>query len=380
MEWMNKKMVNLQLASFAPNSGKSAICLALGRHYLAKGLRVRYMKPVSNMTVVEGRKESWDAAFISEKLGAPVEPELLSPVLVTPENFEELTRIPLQEWVSRVQQAFKTLSQGADLMLIESGMNWVQGYSINFSAKHIARLLDTRVLLVMNYEPYLNIDGAVFARDNLEGRLAGIIVNRVPYGLLEKTRGQIKRVMKQFNIPVVGVLAEDKLLCSISVADLAEVLDGEILQDYEQGYPEPLETNEIESPRTGREHDELVENFSVGAMNVEQALTYFRRIPRKAVITGGDRADIQLAALETDTVALILTGNLYPAPVVQTQAALLHVPIILVAESTMQVVRRIDEVLGPIRIRSESQIEHLQLMVEKEPGLADFSRLLGLPV
>ena len=36
----------------------------------------------------------------------------------------------------------------------------------------------------------------------------------------------------------------------------------------------------------------------VGAMSVESALSYFRRKPNKAVITGGDRADIQLAALE----------------------------------------------------------------------------------
>jgi BioD-like phosphotransacetylase family protein len=377
---MSKKMVNLQVASFSPYSGKSAVCLALGRHYKDKGLRVRYMKPVSIMTVVGGQKESWDAAFISEKLGVPASPELLSPVLVTPDNFEEISRTPPEEWALRIKQAYNILSHDADLMLIESGMNWVQGYSINFSARHLASLLDTRVLLVMNYEPYLNIDGAVFARDNLEGRLSGIIVNRVPHGLLEKTGDQIRRVMKQFGIPVVGVLPEDKMLCSISVEELAEVLGGEILPDYDQGYPELLETTEIEEPPIEREHEELVENFSIGAMNVEQALTYFRRIPRKAVITGGDRADIQLAALETDTVVVILKGNLYPAPVVQTQAALQHVAIILVAESTMQVVRRIDEVLGPIRIRNERQIEHLTQMVESEQGLAELSRSLGLPV
>jgi BioD-like phosphotransacetylase family protein len=301
-------------------------------------------------------------------------------VLLTPDNFEEINRTPPEEWTARIKGAYNTLARDADLMLIESGMNWIQGYSLNFSAAHLARLLDTRVLLVMNYEPYLNIDRAVFARDDLEGRLSGIIVNRVPSGLLEKTGSQIRRIMGQFGIPVVGVLPEDKILCSISVGELAEVLGGEILEDYDQGYPESLEINEIEEPRDGQEYEELVENFSVGAMNVEQALTYFRRIPRKAVITGGDRADIQLAALETDTVALILTGNLYPAPVVLTRATLQHIPIILVAESTIQVVRRIDEVLGPIRIRSESQIEHLQEMVEKEPGLAGFSRSLGLPV
>jgi hypothetical protein len=373
-------MVNLQLASFVPYSGKSAISLALGLHYKSKGLRVRYMKPISNMTVVDGRKESWDAAFIAERLGLHEPLELLSPVLVTPENFEELARAPRHEWEKKVENAHRTLAKDTDLMLIESGMNWEQGYAIGLSAANLAHLLDTRVLLVMNYEPYLYIDGAIFAHDRLEGHLAGVIVNRVPPGLIEKIRGQMDRIMQRYDIPVVGILPEDRILYSISVEEIAEILGGEILEDFEQGYSEPIETQEIEEKFPSRERKELIENFSIGAMNVEQALTYFRRIPRKAVITGGDRADIQLAALETDTVALILTGNLYPAPVVQTQAALQHVPIILVSENTMQTVRRINEVLGPIRIRDERQIERLRQMVEHEPGLDQLSRSLGLPL
>jgi len=54
----------------------------------------------------------------------------------------------------------------------------------------------------------------------------------------------------------------------------------------------------------------------VGAMNVDSALAHFRRQPNKAVITGGDRPDIQLAALETSTRCLILTGNLPPNPLI----------------------------------------------------------------
>ncbi len=372
-------MVNLQLASFAPYSGKSAISLALGLHFKGKGLRVKYMKPISNMTVVDGKPESWDAVFISDKLGTSAPPELVAPVLATPSNFEELLKEGTGYWEDKVKKAYRDLSRDTDLMLIESGMNWAQGYSIGLSAGQLAGLLDTKVLLVMNYEPYLYIDGAVFAKERLSGRLAGVFVNRVPQSMVAKVSEEINRAMKHYSIPVVGVLPEDKVLCSISVAELAEILGGEILQDYEQGYPEPLETEEAEKTYPSQEREELVENFSVGAMNVEQALTYFRRIPRKAVITGGDRADIQLAALETDTVALVLTGNLYPAPVVQTQAALQHVPIILVSESTMQVVNKINEVLGPIRIRDERQINRLRQLVESEPGLAALSRSLGLP-
>jgi len=81
----------------------------------------------------------------------------------------------------------------------------------------------------------------------------------------------------------------------------------------------------------------------VGAMSAEAALTYFRRRTNKAVITGGDRADIQLAALETSTSCLILTGNLYPSPVVLNRADELDVPLLL---ADMDTVSAIDIVAG----------------------------------
>ena len=62
-------------------------------------------------------------------------------------------------------------------------------------------------------------------------------------------------------------------------------------------------------------HDHLhlpVEDVVIGAMTTAGALTYLRRAANKAVILGGDRADLALAALETSTSVLILTGGLYP--------------------------------------------------------------------
>ena len=43
--------------------------------------------------------------------------------------------------------------------------------------------------------------------------------------------------------------------------------------------------------------DLMVETLTIGAMNVNSALRYFRKGINMAVVTGGDRADIQLAAL-----------------------------------------------------------------------------------
>ncbi len=107
----------------------------------------------------------------------------------------------------------------------------------------------------------------------------------------------------------MGCSSRDTVLRSVTVGDLAEELGGEVL--------------------CAEDHlDELVETFALGAMSGESAFRFFQRKPNKAVITGGDRSDVIMAALRTSTKALILTGNLRPAVLVLSAAADQGVPMI----------------------------------------------------
>ena len=67
------------------------------------------------------------------------------------------------------------------------------------------------------------------------------------------------------------------------------------------------------------------------------------------MITGGDRPDIQLAALETSTKCLILTGNLHPSPIILNRAEELGVPMILVGQDTMTAMQTIEKFFGRSR-------------------------------
>ena len=55
------------------------------------------------------------------------------------------------------------------------------------------------------------------------------MVNNVPERLLDRLTGQMQRFSEYYGIPVLGVLPHDKLLSSISVNELAKLLNGEIL-------------------------------------------------------------------------------------------------------------------------------------------------------
>jgi len=120
---------------------------------------------------------------------------------------------------------------------------------------------------------------------------------------------------------------EERKPSTVSIGELAEFVQGEIINCPEQS-------------------GELVENLMVGAMCVDPAPLYFDIKSNKAVIARGDRADIQLGALETSTTCLILTGGTKPTPSVMQRAEEKKVPIILVEKDTPATLAKLETSLG----------------------------------
>ncbi|HEX29864.1 TPA: phosphotransacetylase family protein, partial [Candidatus Poribacteria bacterium] len=170
----------------------------------------------------------------------------------------------------------------------------------------------------------------------------------------------VRPYLEKRGIAVLGVLPRERILQSVSVGELVEALDGEVLCCEE-------------------ECNELVEYITVGAMTIEAALYYFRRRANKAVITGGDRPEIQLAALETPTKCLILTGNIYPSPIILSRAEELGVPIILVRHDTFTAAQLIDQVFGRSRFCQERKINLFGKLLDDQFDFRRFYDALGLP-
>jgi len=124
--------------------------------------------------------------------------------------------------------------------------------------------------------------------------------------------------------------------------------------------------------------DQLVETLMVGAMTVEAALARFRRQQNKAVITGGDRTDIQLAALETSTKCLVLTGNFHPNPLIINRAEEAGVPIILVKHDTMATVQLVQDSFRKIHFHHPKRIDRFERIVGERFDFAALYQALGL--
>ncbi len=93
---------------------------------------------------------------------------------------------------------------------------------------------------------------------------------------------------------------------------------------------------------------EMAESLMLGAISPESAINYFQKKVGKAVISAGDRPDIQLAALETSTACLIITDGQKPRPIVRARAEDQGVPLIVTALGTILAAEKLEAVFGVV--------------------------------
>ena len=354
-------MATLYVTSTETFSGKSAVCVGLAKRLRRDGFTIGYMKPLSSGTRLAAGLVDEDAEFFKQTFELPDSLEDMVPVGLAPRTVEAILRGQEDtDFTARLMSAFARITEGRDVTILEGGSNLREGYLVDLPTPQVAKMLDAIALVVVKYNDDLQmLDDALTARVRLGHTLLGVVLNAIPRQRMPFVQEVIRPALEERGVPVLAVLPRERLLLSISVGELAEFLSGRILCCADKT-------------------DELVEHLMVGAMSVDAALTYFRRKPNKAVITGGDRPDIQLAALETSTKCLILTGNLQPSPIILGRAEEVGVPMLLVRQDTLTTVEIIERFFGKTRFHQEKKVQRFEEMLADR---FDFERVykgLGL--
>jgi len=331
------------IGSSEPFSGKSAVVLGLASQLKGKGIDIAYGKPIGTC-LSESQVDTLDedVRFITQTLNLPenrVLPTLLSLDQTTIEK-----KLAGQDSVDYVQ-ALQQYSPTADLVLLEGSSSLEEGRLFDLSMPQMAEALNASVVLVARCQSGLVVESLMAAKQQLGDRLIGVLLNGIPLAQMELTKTQIKPFLEKQGIDVLGMLPHNDLLRSVSVGELVRRLDAEVLCR-----PDRMEL--------------MVESLKIGAMNVNSALEYFRRAHNMAVVTGGDRTDIQVAALETSTQCLILTGHLPPTDTILSRAEDLEVPILSVDLDTLTTVEIIDKAFGQARLHEPIKVQEIcQMMV-----------------
>jgi BioD-like phosphotransacetylase family protein len=174
----------------------------------------------------------------------------------------------------------------------------------------------------------------------------GIIFNNTCMERMNFVKEKVVPYFERKGVKVLGVIPRNKALQTISAREIAEGLNGQVL--------------------AGKGNmDVTVDNIVVGAMAPDSAIKVFRRKHNRAVITGGDRADLQMAALEVRMRIIILSGNLYPSAPVLGRAEELGVPVILTPDDTTTLVDRMEKLLRSVRVKNVQKIDLMKNMFDE---------------
>ncbi len=352
----------LLIGSCEPFSGKSAVVLGLGRQLIQAGVPLRFGKPLAT-TLEPGQMPTGnplldaDVRFVGATLGLSDDRLIPSLHVLEPEAAERrMLAADLDPGPGFAQLRDQLAAGPADsLAMLEGAGSLTEGLLYGLSLAQLASVLQADVLLVHPWSDSRSLDPLLAARRELGDRLAGVVLNAVNPDGIAPIREQVGPALERLHLPVLGVMPRSPLLRSVTVEELARRLAAQVICCHDR-------------------LDLLVETLSIGAMNVNSAMEFFRRRRNMAVVTGADRTDIQLAALEASTQCLILTGAGEPLPQLVSRAEELEVPLLKVEHDTLTTVEVIEQAFGHVRLHEAVKASYAVRLVEEH---CDFSRLFA---
>jgi BioD-like phosphotransacetylase family protein len=300
----------LYIVSVEAAAGKTAICAGLAINLVNQGKKVGYLKPQATESGTDG-----DIAFMKKVLGT-------GDVVNAPD-----------------------VIKGRDIVLVEGGLGDKAADAASQVTYGAVKEMQARAIAVAAYTGQASEYIDVYK--GFGENLLGVVLNKVPASQLKSVKEKATAGFGAAGLKLLGVIPENRFLMAISVGELADIVQGKILNNPEKS-------------------GELVANYMLGAMVVGSGLDYFGRKSAKAAIIHQDRPDMQLAALETPTSCLVLCGDSRP-PVynVFQKAESRGIPVISTGASTTDIIAGIEEALLKARLHQEQKLTGLAEIIKQ---------------
>jgi BioD-like phosphotransacetylase family protein len=306
------------IISAEAGAGKTAISAGLAVNLLSAGKKVGFLKPQAvDKTLPDG-----DTAFMKKVLGP-----------------DDLVNAP-------------DIVKGRDTVLVEALLGKKPGDAASKDAYGAAKEMQAKAIAVEAYtgqpSPYISL------YKGFGESLLGVIINKVPQSQLKRVKAEAAAQFGEAGIKVLGAIPESRALLALTIGEVAAGIRGKILNNADKA-------------------GELVENYLLGAMTLDAGPVYFGRKSHKAAILRLDRPDMQLAALETSTACLVLSGGGQP-PIynVISKAESKGVPVITTDSAVPDIVTGIENALMKTRLHQEKKLARLAEIVKQNLDMKVF--------
>ena len=354
------------IGSCEPFSGKSALVLGLARNLIASNHLVRFGKPlatslelnVSDKGDIQDMIDD-DVRFVGETLQLSAENLIPSIQFLAASTATKRIQENISDPGIKLNEFNKSLNSGEVINILEAAGSLHEGLLYGLSLSQLAKGLNAKVLLAHFWQDSRSVEALLEAKNQLGDHLCGVVLNAVNPDQLKDIKDNIVPSLKSLGLDVFGVMPRSPLLRSVTVEELVRRLDARVICCSDR-----LEL--------------MVETLSIGAMSVNSAMEFFRKRRNMAVVTGADRTDIQLAALEASTQCLILTGAGEPLPQLINRSEELDVPLLKVDRDTLSTVEVIEQAFGHVRLHETVKATYAFRLVQEHCDLDRIFKTLGI--
>ncbi|MHA1914122.1 MAG: DRTGG domain-containing protein [Promethearchaeota archaeon] len=340
------------LSSLEERAGKSFLSIGFIQKLKSQGKKFAYFKPIGVPIAAFSNKADPDVGFILSTVYKTDHPyDYISPASVPDAYYVDLVDANRkEEYLQKIKTAYDTIAKNVDYVIVEGNPSIRKFVRIGIDDVSIAQALGIEELIYVSTESSDRcIDNIFFTKKYFESRnigFLGILFNKIEFEYIARIKELSEEHIDKYKIPVLGIVEKSIELFSPRVLEIKEQIGGELIND-----------------KAAAGLSNLVETFLIGAMNVHSALKYLRQVERAAFITGGDRTDLAMAALDEEVSVLILTGFIQPDMSVVTAANEKGIPIILSPSDTYTTIRNLERLKPGIQ---EDEMQKVLEIMEKE--------------
>jgi BioD-like phosphotransacetylase family protein len=313
-------MNNIVIASVREGAGKTSMIIGL---MSALDKKFGYLKPFGDRLIYR-RKRNWDydSSLIVDIFNLREEAEDITLGF----NHSKLRYVHDEVSIEQsLDKMMKHVTKDKDILLIEGGMDLTYGASLDLDSLSVARYTNSKLVLVLSGNNDSIMDDIRFINkyiDREKINFGGVIINKVKD--IDEFEDLFLMAIEEMDIKVYGIVPYREHLTYFSIKYLTEKLYAKVIAG-EEGI------------------NNAIKNIFVGAMSTDESMRHplFNK-ENKFLITSGDRSDMIVAALESDTVGILLTNNILPPANIISLAADKKIPLLLVTDDTFEVATRIN--------------------------------------
>lgn len=357
---MNTTTPRVFVAATEQNTGKTTTSLGLYGALRKRFPAIGFIKPVGQrFTEIEGKRIDEDSVLIRHTFNTQTPIEDMSPIAVEPDFTRRYIESSNSEvLVRRIQNSFDRACWEKDFAIIEGTGHAGVGSVFDLSNARVARLLNSKVILITPGGIGRPIDEAavnraLFDREGVE--VIGVVMNKVIPSKLDYVAEFGRRGFERLGLELLGVVPQERMLSEPSMQDVCAAIRGEV----------------IAGGNLLRRH---ISTIMIGAMQPANVLK--RLEPRTLLVVPGDRDDVILAAhSEAETAALegnegrvaglVLSESLRPQGAIARLIESSHLPVIASPMDSYVIASRIHSMTVKTLPGDTEKISRIQELVSK---------------